>query len=111
MKSIVSILWSHSFPSREQRDHRRPRQLTGADRQHQKGAGNGGARFRRRSRTFHALPIARGKSIFKSDWIRDMAEICCMVAQRGQQLTPGIGVEFLRRSYVRKRSLELRPAT
>jgi len=24
--------------------------------------------------TFHALPIARGKSIFKSDWIRDMAE-------------------------------------
>ena len=24
--------------------------------------------------TFHALPIARGKSIFKSDWIRDMGE-------------------------------------
>lgn len=24
--------------------------------------------------TFHALPIARGKSIFKSNWIRDMAE-------------------------------------
>ena len=24
--------------------------------------------------TFHALPIARGKSVFKSDWIRDMGE-------------------------------------
>jgi len=24
--------------------------------------------------TFHALPIARGKSIFRSDWIRDMGE-------------------------------------
>ena len=24
--------------------------------------------------TFHALPIARGKSIFKSDWIKDMGE-------------------------------------
>ncbi len=24
--------------------------------------------------TFHALPIARGKSIFKSDWIRDLGE-------------------------------------
>lgn len=24
--------------------------------------------------TFHALPIARGKSVFKSDWIQDMAE-------------------------------------
>jgi arginine decarboxylase len=24
--------------------------------------------------TFHALPVARGKSIFKSDWIRDMGE-------------------------------------
>src|SRR5205823_1463424 len=24
--------------------------------------------------TFHALPIARGKSIFKSNWIRDMGE-------------------------------------
>src|SRR4029079_18462069 len=24
--------------------------------------------------TFHALPIARGKSILKSDWIRDMGE-------------------------------------
>src|SRR3954469_12444329 len=24
--------------------------------------------------TFHALPIARGKAIFKSDWIRDMGE-------------------------------------
>ena len=24
--------------------------------------------------TFHALPIARGKSIFKSDWICDMGE-------------------------------------
>ena len=24
--------------------------------------------------TFHALPIARGKSIFKSEWIRDMGE-------------------------------------
>src|SRR5262249_6085416 len=24
--------------------------------------------------TFHALPIARGKSIFKSDWIRDMGD-------------------------------------
>ena len=24
--------------------------------------------------TFHALPLARGKSIFKSDWIRDMGE-------------------------------------
>ena len=22
--------------------------------------------------TFHALPVARGKSIFKSNWIRDM---------------------------------------
>src|SRR6201990_2203206 len=28
----------------------------------------------RRIGTFHALPIARGKSIFKSDWIRDMGE-------------------------------------
>jgi arginine decarboxylase len=25
--------------------------------------------------TFHALPIARGKSIFKSDWIRDHGRI------------------------------------
>jgi len=25
-------------------------------------------------RTFHALPIARGKSVFRSDWIRDMGE-------------------------------------
>src|SRR5277367_6212861 len=24
--------------------------------------------------TFHALPIARGKSVFRSDWIRDMGE-------------------------------------
>ena len=24
--------------------------------------------------TFHALPVARGKSIFKSNWIRDMGE-------------------------------------
>jgi len=24
--------------------------------------------------TFHALPIARGKAVFKSDWIRDMGE-------------------------------------
>ena len=24
--------------------------------------------------TFHALPIVRGKSVFKSDWIRDMGE-------------------------------------
>ena len=24
--------------------------------------------------TFHALPIARGKSVFQSDWIRDMGE-------------------------------------
>ena len=24
--------------------------------------------------TFHALPVARGKSIFKSEWIRDMGE-------------------------------------
>ena len=24
--------------------------------------------------TFHALPIARGKSVFNSDWIRDMGE-------------------------------------
>ena len=24
--------------------------------------------------TFHALPIARGKSVFKSDWIKDMGE-------------------------------------
>jgi arginine decarboxylase len=24
--------------------------------------------------TFHALPIARGKSVFKADWIRDMGE-------------------------------------
>src|SRR6185312_16164814 len=24
--------------------------------------------------TFHALPLARGKSVFKSDWIRDMGE-------------------------------------
>jgi arginine decarboxylase len=24
--------------------------------------------------TFHALPIARGKSVFKSDWIRDLGE-------------------------------------
>ena len=24
--------------------------------------------------TFHALPIARGKSVFKSDWIRDMGD-------------------------------------
>lgn len=29
---------------------------------------------RRPISTFHALPIARGKSIFKSDWIRDMGE-------------------------------------
>jgi arginine decarboxylase len=28
----------------------------------------------RPSGTFHALPIARGKSIFKSDWIGDMGE-------------------------------------
>ena len=24
--------------------------------------------------TFHALPIARGKSVFRSEWIRDMGE-------------------------------------
>src|SRR5206468_1837903 len=29
---------------------------------------------RRPISTFHALPIARGKSVFKSDWIRDMGE-------------------------------------
>lgn len=29
---------------------------------------------RRPVSTFHALPIARGKSVFKSDWIRDMGE-------------------------------------
>src|SRR5262249_7223827 len=27
--------------------------------------------------TFHALPIARGKSIFKSHWLRDMGEVYC----------------------------------
>ena len=31
-------------------------------------------RRRSRSGTFHALPVARGKSIFKSNWIRDMGE-------------------------------------
>lgn len=29
---------------------------------------------RRPISTFHALPLARGKSVFKSDWIRDMGE-------------------------------------
>lgn len=29
---------------------------------------------RRPISTFHALPIARGKAVFKSDWIRDMGE-------------------------------------
>ncbi len=33
--------------------------------------------------TFHALPIARGKAIFKSNWIRDMGEFY------GQQPVPG----------------------
>ena len=41
------ILRPHVVPRREQRDHGRPRQPAGADRQHQKGAGHGGARLRR----------------------------------------------------------------
>ena len=29
--------------------------------------------------TFHALPVARGKSIFKSNWIRDMGEFLSLI--------------------------------
>ena len=44
------ILRAQPFPGREQRHHRRPGQPAGADRQHQEGAGKGGARLRRRPR-------------------------------------------------------------
>ncbi len=45
--------------------------------------------------TFHALPIARGKSVFKSDWIRDMGEFYGLNLLLAESSAPTGGLDSL----------------